>query len=34
VKYLDELEQLTPEKLRSARNTRIDSFGVYNEAPN
>src|SRR6478735_4839995 len=27
VKYLDELEKLSPEKLRAARNTRIDGFG-------
>ena len=34
VKYLDELEQLSPEKLRSQRNTRIDGFGVYSEVAN
>jgi hypothetical protein len=34
VKYLDELEQLSPEKLRSQRSTRIDGFGVYSEAAN
>jgi len=34
VKYLDELEQLSPEKLRVARNARIDGFGVYSEVAN
>jgi hypothetical protein len=34
IKYLDELEQLPPDKLRAARNTRIDSFGVYSEVAN
>jgi acetyl-CoA carboxylase carboxyl transferase subunit alpha len=29
IKYLDGLENLSPEKLRAARSTRIDSFGVY-----
>src|SRR5689334_5771303 len=33
-KYLDELEQLSPEKLRAQRNTRIDGFGVYSELAN
>jgi len=31
IKYLDELEELPPDKLRSQRNTRIDGFGVYSE---
>ena len=31
IKYLDDLEKLSPEKLRAARNTRIDGFGVYSE---
>jgi acetyl-CoA carboxylase carboxyl transferase subunit alpha len=31
IKYLDELEQLPPDKLRAQRNTRIDGFGVYSE---
>jgi acetyl-CoA carboxylase carboxyl transferase subunit alpha len=30
-KYLGELEQLPPDKLRAERNARIDSFGVYSE---
>ena len=34
IKYLDNLEQLSPEKLRAARNTRIDGFGVYSEVAN
>jgi acetyl-CoA carboxylase carboxyl transferase subunit alpha len=34
VKYLDELEQLSPEKLRTQRNARIDGFGVYSEVAN
>ena len=34
IKYLDDLETLSPEKLRAARNTRIDGFGVYSEAVN
>src|SRR5215207_202131 len=33
-KYLDGLETLSPEKLRAARNTRIDGFGVYSEVAN
>jgi acetyl-CoA carboxylase carboxyl transferase subunit alpha len=31
LKYLGELQQLPPDKLRAARNTRIDSFGVFSE---
>src|SRR6187551_2095488 len=34
IKYLDELEKLPPDKLRSQRNTRIDGFGVYSEVAN
>jgi len=34
IKYLDELEKLTPDKLRAQRNTRIDGFGVYSEVAN
>src|SRR5690349_10916635 len=34
VKYLDELEKLSPEKLRTARTARIDGFGVYSEVAN
>jgi acetyl-CoA carboxylase carboxyl transferase subunit alpha len=33
-KYLGELEQLPPDKLRAERNARIDSFGVYSEVAN
>jgi acetyl-CoA carboxylase carboxyl transferase subunit alpha len=34
LKYLGELEQLSPEKLRAQRNTRIDGFGVFSEVAN
>jgi acetyl-CoA carboxylase carboxyl transferase subunit alpha len=34
LKYLGELQQLPPDKLRAARNTRIDSFGVFSEVAN
>src|SRR3954453_2816713 len=34
IKYLDELEKLTPDKFRAQRNTRIDGFGVYSEVAN
>jgi acetyl-CoA carboxylase alpha subunit len=34
LKYLGELQKLAPDKLRSARNTRIDGFGVFNEIAN
>ena len=33
-KHLRDLEKLPPDKLRAARNTRIDSFGVYSEVAN
>src|SRR5687768_1406128 len=31
LKHLAPLQQLPPDKLRAARNTRIDSFGVFSE---
>jgi acetyl-CoA carboxylase carboxyl transferase subunit alpha len=31
IKHLNDLEKLPPDKLRAARNARIDSFGVYSE---
>jgi acetyl-CoA carboxylase carboxyl transferase subunit alpha len=34
LKYLAELQKLSPAELRAARNRRIDSFGVYSEAAN
>jgi acetyl-CoA carboxylase carboxyl transferase subunit alpha len=34
LKYLAELQMLSPAELRAARNRRIDSFGVYIEAAN
>jgi len=34
LKYLGDLQQLPPDKLRAARNTRIDSFGVFSEVAN
>ena len=34
LKHLGDLEKLPPDKLRAARNTRIDSFGVFSEVAN
>jgi acetyl-CoA carboxylase carboxyl transferase subunit alpha len=34
LKHLRDLEKLPPDKLRAARNTRIDGFGVYSEVAN
>jgi acetyl-CoA carboxylase carboxyl transferase subunit alpha len=34
LKYLGELQQLPPDKLRAARNSRIDGFGVFSEVAN
>jgi acetyl-CoA carboxylase carboxyl transferase subunit alpha len=33
-RHLDDLENLSPEKLRAQRNARIDGFGVYSEVAN
>jgi acetyl-CoA carboxylase carboxyl transferase subunit alpha len=32
VNHLSQLVKLSPDKLRAARNARIDGFGVYSEA--
>ena len=32
LRYLGELQKLPADKLRAARNARIDGFGVYSEA--
>jgi acetyl-CoA carboxylase carboxyl transferase subunit alpha len=34
LRHLDELEKLSPDKLRAQRTTRIDGFGVYSEVAN
>jgi acetyl-CoA carboxylase carboxyl transferase subunit alpha len=34
LKHLGQLEKLSPDKLRAARNTRIDGFGIYSEVAN
>jgi acetyl-CoA carboxylase carboxyl transferase subunit alpha len=34
LKYLGELQQLPPDKLRTQRNARIDGFGVFSEVAN
>ena len=34
LKHLGDLQKLPPDKLRAARNTRIDGFGVYSEVAN
>jgi len=34
VKYLSQLENLPPDKLRVQRNARIDGFGVFSEVAN
>jgi len=34
LRHLAQLDKLPPDKLRAARNTRIDGFGVYSEVAN